>query len=790
MLNKSKVSIENLKNTCSLESVNFSTTKDLIPLGPEIIGQKRASEAIQFGLSVKNKGYNIFVAGASGTGRNSYVKHIAKYFSRNLSIPDDWIYIYNFKNPYTPMSINLKAGLGKEFSKDMENTIKLLKKDIKKIFHSKEYQRAKTSISQEYENYINNLIEELNVIGPNYGFIFTNTEQGILSLPLKDSEPMTEEDINKLSDDEIESIRIQSDKLTIETTDIFSDLKNKDAYIKLKFKELDEETVINLIDFYIDPLKEKYSSSPKTTEYFNMVSQDILKNIAVFKGNKEQEGYEEFFLRYKVNLFIDNSSLDKAPVIFESNAAYHNLLGRIEYKNEMGIMKTDFTQIKPGSIHEANGGYLVLQAKDILSNSATWTSLKRMLTNNKSLIDDLNRPLNYIISGTLKPESIPLNLKVIIIGSHYAYNALYSHDEDFRKLFKIMADYDTQMVRNKNNSIKMARFIASHCEKKNLRHFTKEAVEKIIEHSSRLADHKQKLSARFNSIVEILYEANTWAEFDNSPIVEKSHVKKAIEQKMYRNGIYEEKIFEMFESEDILLNVDGKRVGEINGLAVVGVGDYSFGKPSKITVSTYRGRAGIINIEREVESSGRIHDKGVMIISGYLGHKYAQDKPLAISASIVFEQLYSGVDGDSASSTELYAILSSISEVPIKQSIAVTGSVNQRGEIQPIGGVNEKIEGFYKICKLKGLTGEQGVMIPHQNVKNLMLSDEVIGAVKNGMFHIYSVKTINEGIQILTGVEAGEKNDLGEYPEGSIHYLVNEKLSELAEAERLKKAEA
>jgi len=423
-----------------------------------------------------------------------------------------------------------------------------------------------------------------------------------------------------------------------------------------------------------------------------------------------------------------------------------------------------------------------MNIRDLMENIYTWKGLMRSLQNDEIRIESMQSMMGYPVTSTLKPEAIPLDIKVILIGDPRTYSVLYSYDEQFPKLFKIRADFDIEMDRNKDNVLKMQSFIATHCEKENLRHFTRDAVCKVVEHSSRIADSQKKLSSRFNQIVEILYEADAWADKAGSSKVELSHIEKTIDEKIYRNNMYEEKTLEHFEDEIYLMDVEGEKVGEINGLAVVGTGEYSFGKPSKITVSTYRGKSGLINIEREARTSGKIHDKGVMIINGYLGYKYAQEKPLALSASIVFEQLYSGIDGDSASSTELYAIMSSLSGKPIKQSIAVTGSVNQRGKVQPIGGVNQKIEGFYKVCKIKGINGEQGVIIPKQNVNDLMLKEEVINAVKEGKFHIYAVETIEEGIEILTGVKAGQKNKKGHYPNGSIHCLVDNKLHEYSKS--------
>ncbi len=792
MIERFKVALDKLKSECNTSCFDFDSTADLTPL-QGIIGQERASDSLNFGLSIKKKGYNIFVSGQVGTGRNSYVKLITDEKASEKSVPDDWVYVYNFKNPYSPSALNLKPGQGKTFVKDMEDTIKKLKKEVENAFTSKEYENMRNGLIQQYEGISEEFIKELNDVAQKYDFRFTQTEKGLISLPLKEGQPMSESDYRNLSPDHFEELKKKSSKLSFESVDIFNKLRELEDDFRQKLKELDSETAQKVVEFHIHKLRNKFNYNKKSVEYFNMLMDDIVEHIDKFKKDTsgasnnplamfQFKSSEGFFDRYKVNLFIDNSERKCAPVITESNPTYYNLVGSVEYKNEMGVMKTDFTQIKPGALHEANGGYLILQARDLLTNPYAWNGLKRALATGEINIEGLGKQLGYVVTTSLKPQPIPINLKIILIGDPYSYFVLYNYDEQFKKLFKIMADFDIEMSRDKENILKMARFIATHCEKEKLKHFSRESVGKVIEYSSRLSSNQRKLSSRFNQIVEILYEADSWAEVEASNIVEVKHIEKAISEKIFRNNKYEEKVLEMFKEGDYLLDVDGEKVGEINGLAVTGTGEYSFGKPSKITASTYRGKAGIINIEREAKTSGKIHDKGVMIISGYLGQKYAQEKPLALSASIVFEQLYSGVDGDSASSTELYAILSSISKVPIKQYISVTGSVNQRGEIQPIGGVNEKIEGFFKVCKLKGLTGKQGVMIPHQNVKNLMLRDEVVEAVSKGEFHIYAVKTIGEGIEVLTGVAAGEKDENGNYPQGTIHHIITKKLKELAKS--------
>ncbi len=791
-LDKFKLSLDRLTAPCEMDCLSFGSTEELAPLHG-IIGQDRASKAMDFGLSIRKRGYNIYVSGSWGTGRNSYVRLLTEEQAIKRPVPNDWIYVNNFKDFHNPIALSFDPGQGKEFIKIFERTIEFLKKEIKNVFNSKDYENTKAMVLQEYTRNSEKIIDELNVIGEKYGFMFTQNERGLVSIPLRDGEPMSEEEYRSITDDEYEKLRSNSNKLSLETVELFNKLKQEEEDYRQKVKNLDEQMTRRVASYHLMNIRDRFKANERVKTYLDSVVDDIVENVDHFKSENENtqqqnplmmfqaRNTEAFFDRYKLNMFIDNSDKKHAPIVFASNPTYYNLLGRIEYKNELGVMKTDFTMVKPGALHESNGGYLIVLAKDILVNPLAWMSLKRALLDEKIQIESIGSLTGSIVSTTLKPEPIPLDIKIIVIGDPRTYQLLYAYDEEFRKLFKIMADFETTLDRDKDTIEKISRFIARHVHKDNLRHFSKSAVGKIIEFSSREADDQNKLSSHLNKLVDVLYEADSWAEYYGDEYVEAEHVDKALKELEHRNNKIEEKVLEMFETGDYLIDVGGRKVGEINGLAVMGTGQYRFGKPSKITVSTYKGRAGIVNIEREVRASGSSHDKGIMILTGYLGQKFAQKKPLALTAQVVFEQLYSGVDGDSASSTELYAILSSLSGVPIKQHIAVTGSVNQRGEIQPIGGVNEKIEGFFKVCKMKGLTGEQGVMIPHQNEKNLMLSREVLEAVESGQFHIYSVHTIDEGIEVLMDMKAGERTRNGRFAKGTLYNLVDKRLEELAE---------
>lgn len=745
----------------------------------EIIGQKRAMDALEFGFRINRKGYNIFVTGMPGTGRNSYVYALAKAYSKKRAVPEDWCYVYNYDKPENPKAIKLNAGEGKEFQKSMDNFISRLQNDFPKVFSSKEYEEKKNSIYIEFDKRNNRLIEELNEVAEEYSFQFQMTESGLVSFPLIEGKPLTEKDMNEMSEEDIDALRNKSVQLNSEAYELIKQIRNLETELRDKLKDVTQSMATSTIDHHLKHLQETFGGNKELDSYLKATSDDVIQNIPIFMGNisnKDDEFASElFFTRYKINLFIDNSDKTEAPVIKELNPNYYNLLGKIEYVNERNYLRTDHTRIKPGTIHLANGGYIIIQAKDLLVNPYTWAGLKRALVSSEVQVENIASK-GTVIAETIKPEPIPIDLKVIIIGDSYIYQTLYYHDEDFKKLFKIKADFDIELVRSEENMKKIATFVASHCKKEKIRKFTREALAHLVEYSARIAENQDKLTARFNEIVEIIYEAEALSEFEESQIVTKEHIKNAILDKNRRNNKYEEKLLEMIEKGIIMIETSGVEVGQINGLAVIDSGQYSFGRPSKITASTFLGEDGILNIEREVNQSGDIHNKGVLILQGYIGSRFAQRFPISMTASITFEQSYSMIDGDSASSTELYALLSSLSEVPIKQHFAVTGSVNQKGLIQPIGGVNQKIEGFYKVCKMKGLSGEEGVLIPIQNVKDLMLDDEIVEAVRAGKFHIYPVETIDQGVEILTGKPAGKIKADGTYPKNSINYLVQQKL--------------
>ncbi len=754
-----ELSWEQLKYTCDCSKFSFETTEDVAIL-QGIVGQEQAVESMEFGLKVKKYGYNIFITGKTGTGRSSYTKSMVQQAATNKETPCDWCYLANFEKFDQPRVLSLPAGKAVELQNSIQELIKQVMTNISQALSSEKFGKAKALLLQELQTKQNEILDKLNETGRELGFSLKNTEKGLITIPLNaEGKPMNEDEFKELDKEEAKAIEDKSKELNLLVIDVFKELQDLEKESQEQIDELESKFALNSIKSLFEAMAEKYQEYPNVQSFLQEIQDDIMKNLKEFKSKDEKSSLEmllrhdrdkDFRKKYMINVLVDNSELQGAPVIVATNPTYYNLMGKVEYENQLGMLTTDYLKIKPGALHRANGGYLIIQCRDLFNNILAWQALKRALKTEKLYIENISEQLGIIPTSSIKPEPIPLNVKVILIGSYWEYQVLYHYDEDFQKLFKIKVEFDVEMNRIQDNELKMVQFIKKHCEQENLRHFTKEAVARIIEYSCRLADSKEKLSTRFNEILEVLYEADTWAELAEKDKVEEQQVLKAIREKIKRSNNLERKVREMVDKGDILIDLKKKVVGQVNGLAVIDLGEHSFGKPSRITVNTFVGKKGIINIEREAKLSGAIHDKGVLILSGYLGEKFGRKCPLSFSASICFEQNYSGIDGDSASSTELYGLLSSLSGVPIKQNIAVTGSVNQKGEVQPIGGVNQKIEGFYQVCKIKGLTGQQGVIIPEQNVKNLMLSDEVIESVKRKEFHIYAVKTIEEGIEILT----------------------------------------
>ncbi len=792
-----EIPVEKLRWRCDPSALPMETTEAIKPC-QEIIGQERALEAIRVGLEIKSIGYNIFVTGLAGTGRFTTIKAVFEEMDVKGKIPNDLCYVNNFKNPDMPHMLSLPPGQGNGFKKEMEALIETLKKKIPLIFENENYLNKKKELVEGFRNKQAEMFKEFEKKVNKEGFALVQIQMGPYSRPgifpvvegnpvnVEQLETMADED--KFSKEEIDKIKTKQTELINTLEGIFKETRKSEKEIKDELSALDKEMISPAVKDSIMDIKERFNDK-KIQAYLDEVQEDILVNFHRFKEKEEAPPSPipglvlpqpmDTFAEYQVNVLVDNSETKGAPIIVEMTPNYRNLFGTIErVVDRSGVWKTDFTHIKAGSFLRANGGYLIFNALDGLVEPGVWPALKRTLRNQVMEVQTYD-PFYFFATTALKPEPIECNTKVIMIGDARLYHLLFNLDDDFKKIFKIKADFDSVTGKDEDKIRQYASFIRKVCDEEKLRPFDRTGVAAVVEHGVRISGRQKKLSTRFHLIADLLREANYWAGKDGSSVVKEAHVDRAIEKRAYRLNLVEEKIQEMIDEGTILLDSDGMVVGQVNGLSVYNLGDYAFGKPSRITVKTSLGKAGIINIEREVEMSGPIHNKGVYILSGYLRDRYAQDKPITMSASICFEQSYSGVEGDSASSTELYGLLSSLSGLPLRQDIAVTGSVNQKGEIQPIGGVNEKIEGFFEVCKAKGLTGKQGVMIPHLNVDDLMLRKDVVQAVSEGSFHIYPVKTIDQGISILTGVEAGEQLEAGRFKEGSVNDLVDKKLQEL-----------
>ena len=797
---KNVVPIERLRWRCDPEQYHFECTDELTPL-QEFIGQDRAIRAIDFGLSMDKKGYNIFVTGLTGTGKATAIEHhIKRQVSRMKTegIEDqtrDWCYIHNFTDQDRPHAINLPRGKARLFCGALEQLLQDVKDAVAKAFSGDEYDRQRKEMNEEGQQRRSELLGELEEAVNEQGFTAQPSPAGLILIPVVEGKPISQQDYRALPEDQRKELEQKQRALMNMVNEKLERVKELDKEVSQEFKELDAKVANTAISGPFEGLTNEYTDSFEIRGYLDRVRDYTLRNISLFREQEVQQPAatqllqlpgaareRDPFLPFKVNVFVDNTNTDGPPIVIESHPTYPNLFGKIERRPVMGAYTTDHTMLKPGAIHEANGGYLVVDVRELVSNPNAWEGLKRIIKSNEARLEDPVEQLGFLAPQALRPEPIPIDVKVIVTGDSKVYQLLAQYDEDLWELFKVKADFDTQISRNEENLEAYASFVCSCCKQEGLIGFDRTAVARVVEYGARLVSDQQKLSSRFGIIKDVVVEASYWAEQDNANRVYAEHVQKAIEEKVYRSSLIDEKIRDLITDNTIMVEVDGEVAGQVNGLAVYDLGTISFGKPSRITARTFLGREGVINIEREANLSGRTHDKGILILGGYLGAKYAKDKPLSLNASVAFEQNYEGIDGDSASSTELYAILSSLADVPIRQSIAVTGSVNQQGEIQAIGGVNQKIEGFFEVCKAKGLTGDQGVMIPHQNVRNLMLREEVVKAAEEGRFHIYSVKTIDEGIEILTGVPAGEVQEDGTYLEGTINHLVNRRLQEQADS--------
>ncbi|MDZ7844530.1 MAG: AAA family ATPase [Anaerolineales bacterium] len=796
--NKYRLTEEEVRNSLDPALFDFPHTGKLDVLD-QVIGQDRAVRAISFGIGIESPGYHLYAMGPPGTGKSTTIRKFLEKKASTQKVPDDWCYVYNFSDPDYPRALRLPAGRGHQLRDDINQMIDRFRTIIPKVFQKKEYNSARQTIQEKYLERQRKLLSQLEARANKKALKLIQTPQGITIVPVKDGEPLTPEELEQLDDQEKKKVKENQQHLQQELQEILRKVQKLEIKARKEIQELDKQSIRYAVEQTFEELKNSYGENKPVANYLTAVEENLLENIAQLKKdfgqdqdsesipgtaqliNKAQKFQPDHLERYKINLLVDNSKLHGAPVILEENPTLDNLIGRIEHQAQMGALITNYQMIKAGALHQANGGYLLLEAKDLLSKKSSWPALKRALKNKRIKIENPSRSQGVISTQSLNPEAIPLNVKVFLIGDSRIYYLLYSLDDDFQEIFKVKADFARDMIRNQETAYQYAQFIATICAEQDLKHFTPTGVARLIEESSRMVSQQNYLTTRFGEIVDLIQQASYWAEQNGKKLVDAEQVDYALRELTYRSDRLEELVQRMIEESTILITTTGAKIGQINGISYLSLGDYAFGKPSRISCTTHVGKAGVVNIERETKLGGKIHNKGVMILTGYLGGRYAEDFPLALSARIAFEQQYSSVDGDSASSAELYALLSSLSGYPLRQDLAVTGSVNQNGQVQAIGGVNQKIEGFFKTCQIRGLSGSQGVIIPRSNVKNLCLRDEVRDAVSTDKFHIYAVDTVDQGISLLTGKEAGVRQSNGKFPAGTVNRAVVDRLRELAE---------
>ena len=775
------------------KGIDVDFTRELCPVKHGVVGQERAIEAIKFGVGMVDPEYNVYVAGTTDTGATYLARAFLEEEAVRQPPPPDWCYVYNFKEPDKPTALQLPAGRANELRKGMDHIVETLKVDIPTAFSTDDYRYKEQVLRQEFENKRRKVIDTLREKVEAEGFLLQVDPQGVSIIPGKEGKIIPPEQLAKFTSGEKRALRDRGDKLSVEMNDAMNEIGGLESDYMERRQRLHHRVALAVVKKRMQTVVVKFKDQSRVLKYLEAARKDILENIGDFRKRPEAEASKGPFPampsplamnKYRVNVLIDNSETKGAPVVYTSSPTYPALFGRIEREAVFGALVTDFTMIKPGALHEANGGYLVLKATDILKWYVSWEALKRAVRHKEVKIEDVSEMYGFITTRTLKPEPIPLNLKLVITGDPYIYELLYIYDDRFKQMFKIKAHLDDMTDRTKKRIRECLCCMARFCEEEGLKHVDRTGIARLLEYSMEVAGSRDKMTLKLGTIADVIREANYWAVQEKRRHIRGSHVEKAIEKKIYRSNLVEERIQEMIKKDIFWIETDGQKVGQINGLAILQTGDHMFGKPGRITANVSMGKDGIMTIERESRLSGNIHTKGVMILSSYLRDHFAHNKPLALTASLCFEQTYGMVDGDSASSTELFALLSAIANVPIFQGIAVTGSVSQKGEIQPIGGVTRKIEGFFDICKHKRLTGQQGVIIPAKNTRELMLRKDVVEAVKGGKFHVYPIKTIEQGIEILTGMRAGKRRKDGTYSKDTLFRLVDDRLKDLAEKAR------
>ena len=786
-----ELSAGSLRNFCDETCLTFETTADLPPLRA-IIGQDRAVQSLEFGLGIRDRGYNIYAAGQAGTGKTSAITAFLHERAASMSPPSDWCYVQNFRDPSQPRVMRLPKGRGRQLQSDMRRLVVEAQRNISQSLESAEVSNRKEELLQEFRGERENLFGIFNERARLGGFLVQATTGALALVPHRDGRPLSNEELAALSLEQRDRMTQIRNELETEMKSVLDQVHRAERRAYQGIQQLDREAIRFNLDVLVRELKGEYDSLPQVEAYLNEVEADMEENADMFRSSQQQRQQqaptqaatftdsENTMRRYEVNVIVDNSETSGAPVVHEFNPTHNNLMGRVDKEAHYGALQTDFTMIRPGSLHRANGGYLTIRIEEILRNPAAWEGLKRSLREQKIIVEELPERMGFMTVKGLTPEPIPLDVKTVLIGDAGLYHMLYRMDPDFPELFRVKAEFDSTMERTEANVLDYASFVCTLCTKEGLLPMDREGVSKLVEHSSRLAEDQNKLATRFAGISNVIREAAYFARQDGAASIAADHVKKALDEKMHRSDLVRDKIVELIQRGTIAIDTDGAEVGQINGLAVLSLGDFSFGRPGRITVSVGAGREGLVDIEREARLGGRLHTKGVMILAGYIADRLARDVPLSLVARLTFEQSYEEIEGDSASSAELYAILSRLADLPIRQGIAVTGSVNQKGQVQPIGGVNQKVEGFFEVCQAKGLTGDQGVLIPAANVPHLMLSEEVVDAVREGRFHVYSAETIDEGIELLSGVPAGCLTPDGTFEEGTVNRRVSDRLAEMA----------
>ncbi len=782
-----ELSVEELRTVCDPAQFPFSTTADLTPLD-SIIGQKRAVSAMEFGFDITSPGFNVFVAGMSGTGKSSITRRLLERIAAEQPVPDDVAYVHNFDDPDSPHVLTLPPGIACRLRAGMQELVEDLQDHVPKAFEGKDYEEQRRQTAEQHQESKQQLMEKLEEGARKRGFELKSTPMGFRTIPIHDGKPLTQEEYEEMEDGDRKSLDEQMEELEGEVREVMAEIKIIEQALKDELRDLNQQVAMNVLGALMLHLKQSYQDYELVIKYLDTVQKDIVDNIEHFREQEEPAmpipglrvpRQEPDFSRYEVNVVVDNTHTKGAPVVFETNPTFANLVGRIERRAQFGALLTDFTMIRAGSLAKANGGFLVLNVEDLLRNPFVYDALKRAMRDREVRIEDLAERFGVFETQTLRPEPIPLRAKVCLLGNPHWYHTLFYYDEDFGKIFKVKADFDYQTDREDHRIHQLAAFIARLSLEESLPPADPTAVAAVVDHASRIVEDKEKMSLRFSELTDLIREAAYWAKVDGKDIITSEQVGRALDEQEFRTGLIKDRVQELILREVLLVDTDGAKTGQINGLAIHVIGQYMFGRPSRITANVHLGREGVINIERRARLSHSTHDKGVMILSGFLGERFAQDKPMSLSATLTFEQSYGEIAGDSASSTELYCLLSALAEVPLKQGIAVTGSVNQKGEVQAIGGVNHKIEGYFDICVERGLTGEQGVMIPRANVQYLMLREDVVEAVAEGKFRVWAIDHVDEGIEILTDVPAGERQEDGDWTPDSINYLVDTRLEDL-----------